>query len=220
MRASGLPNLNLLDRRPLLDNFDPLIPGPFAAFTRLLDATPPDQRAGLYAAAGVGFVYTDAGVTSPASVQAARAWMTPSVCWHADEASLTRALLDPARLANQVQILGDGPCPDAPSAAPSASVLIRDEGSRVELAVRAPYDGWLVLADTDYPGWRAAVDGAPVPIFRANGPFRAVQAPPGEHVVTFTYTPVWLAPAAAVSLVSLLVLIGWLLKPERTIAAR
>ena len=220
VRASGLPNLNLLDRRPLLDNFDPLVPGAFAAFSRLLDATPPNERAGLYVAAGVGALYTGANVTSPTSEAAARAWLVPSVCWQTDEASLTRALLDPERLMTQVQILGDGPCPEAPSDAPPTSVLIGDEGSRIELAVRSPYDGWLVLADTDYPGWSAAVDGASTPIFRANGPFRAIQVPPGEHVVTFAYTPAWLMPAFVVSLVSLLVLIGWLLKPERIIAVR
>ncbi len=217
VRASGLPNLNLLDRRSLLDNFDPLVPGAFAAFTRLLDATPPSERAGLYVAAGVGAVYTDAGASEPTAFPAARAWVVPSVCWHADDASLTRALLEPARLATQVQILGDGPCPDAPASAPPASVLIGDEGSRIELAVRAPYDGWLVLADTDYPGWTATVDGAPVPIFRANGPFRALQLPPGEHVVTFVYAPPWLAPAALLSLISLMALVGFLFIPAPTI---
>jgi hypothetical protein len=220
VRASGLPNLNLLDRRPLLDNFDPLIPGAFADFARLLDATPTDARAGLYVAAGVGAIYTGANATTPTAEAAARAWLVPSVCWHAAETDLNRALLDPARLATQVQILGDGPCPDAPPAAPPSSVLLGDEGSRVELRVQAAYDGWLVLADTDYPGWTAAVDGAPVPIFRANGPFRAVQVPPGEHVVTFRYTPRWLSPAALTSLASLLVLLAWLLKSGRANSVR
>ncbi len=51
-------------------------------------------------------------------------------------------------------------------------------------------DGFVVLSDQFYPGWRAYVDGRESPIYRANYLFRAVPVPAGEHVVEFTYQPV------------------------------
>lgn len=212
VRASNLPNLNLIDRRPLLDNFDPLLVGYYAAFMRALDSAAPDARAGLYVASAVGAVYTPTDTSAPSGVAPARAWLVGSVCWHPSEASLYEALSAAgAAVARQVHMPGEGPCPPAPPDRVAGDTLIGDQGTRVELAVRSPVDGWLVLADTDYPGWTARIDGQPVPIYRANGAFRAVQVPPGEHVLIFTYEPPWLLPAVVASIISLFVTVGLLL---------
>jgi hypothetical protein len=60
---------------------------------------------------------------------------------------------------------------------------------RVEIRVNAPAPGWLVENDLFYPGWTATLDGAPVPIRRANGMVRAVRLSAGEHTVVFKYMP-------------------------------
>jgi uncharacterized membrane protein YfhO len=104
----------------------------------------------------------------------------------------------------QAHMLGDGGCP-APEAADSAAVSLTDYANSVILNVDAPGDGWLVLADTDYPGWVATVDGEEVPIYRANLAFRAVQVNAGQHEVRFDYQPGWLLPGALVSLLALVV---------------
>ena len=67
----------------------------------------------------------------------------------------------------------------------------------------------LVLSDSYYPGWTAQVDGAPSPILRANGLYRAVAIPAGRHQVVFEYRPssfrngAWLSAASALVLVAL-----------------
>jgi hypothetical protein len=66
------------------------------------------------------------------------------------------------------------------------------------------HDQWLVLTDTDFPGWRAAIDGANTPIYRANGLYRAVRVPAGAQQATFTYAPDSLRVGKWVSAVSLL----------------
>ena len=64
-----------------------------------------------------------------------------------------------------------------------------DEPDRVALHVTAPCHGFLVLADLDFPGWKAFVDGNPTPIYRANYAFRAVEVGPGAHDIVFSYNP-------------------------------
>ncbi len=59
----------------------------------------------------------------------------------------------------------------------------------VEVRTAAPARRLLVLTDVHYPGWRATVDGRPVPLYRANFAFRAVSVPDGQHTVRFEYRP-------------------------------
>ena len=58
--------------------------------------------------------------------------------------------------------------------------------------------GILVLADACFPGWTATIDGRPAPILCANVLTRAVEVPPGDHVIRFEYqAPGFLAGVAA-----------------------
>jgi hypothetical protein len=79
-----------------------------------------------------------------------------------------------------------------------------DQPEHVRIAVRAAADSLLVLSDSWFPGWVATVDGAEVPIERANILFRAVLVPAGEHVVEFRYQPRSLQVGAMVSAASIL----------------
>ncbi len=64
-------------------------------------------------------------------------------------------------------------------------------------------DGYLVLSDAYYPGWRATVDGDPVPILRADVMFRAVYVPQGEHMVEFSFVSPALRYGLVLSLLGL-----------------
>ena len=79
-------------------------------------------------------------------------------------------------------------------------------GIRAELA--AP--GFVVLTDAHWPGWRATVDGAPAPVWRANAVFRAVRVEAGRHEIELRYAPPlvgWGLASAALGL--LLVGVAW-----------
>jgi hypothetical protein len=89
------------------------------------------------------------------------------------------------------------------------------------VAVNAPGGGFLVLADSDYPGWGAAVDGEAAPVCRADYLFRAVPVPPGEHVVTFAYRPLSFAAGVAAALAAVLAaagLLAWSRRPRPTLS--
>jgi hypothetical protein len=89
------------------------------------------------------------------------------------------------------------------------------EHERVAIDTDAPGRRLLVLSDTWFPGWRATVDGAPVPIARANFAFRAVAVPAGRHQVVFTYAPTSFRIGATISGVALALLGVWTLVDER-----
>ncbi|HET6315347.1 MAG TPA: oligosaccharide flippase family protein, partial [Chloroflexota bacterium] len=101
--------------------------------------------------------------------------------------------LDPA-----TQVLIDGPVPSpapSPPCTPSGDALVtRYSANEVAVATSGQCGGWLVVADAYADGWQAfdAANGASereVPVYRADGNFRAVQLPAGRHVVRFKYNP-------------------------------
>ncbi len=74
------------------------------------------------------------------------------------------------------------------------------EANRLELRVRSPKQGLLVLSEMDYPGWRAVVNGQDAQIVCVEGALRGVVIAPGESRVVLRYAPWWLGPAAALTL--------------------
>ena len=82
---------------------------------------------------------------------------------------------------------------------------------KIELALDR--DGYLVLSDTFYPGWRAYVDGEEKEILRANYAFRAVPLESGQHTVLFKYDPLSFKMGLAISLATWGVIILGLLVP-------
>ncbi len=50
-------------------------------------------------------------------------------------------------------------------------------------------DGFLILTDTYYPGWKAYIDGSESEIYPANHMFRAVKLKAGKHRILFKYEP-------------------------------
>jgi uncharacterized membrane protein YfhO len=74
---------------------------------------------------------------------------------------------------------------------------------QVEIEVNSQAAGYLVLTDAWYPGWKAAVDGEPAPVYRADLFFRAVAIPTGNHHVVFTFRPRSVSIGAGISLAAL-----------------
>lgn len=105
-------------------------------------------------------------------------------------------------------VLEDPGAPATAGAGPSVVSIQIDEPLRVELTATMKGDGYVVLADTTYPGWRATVDGVSAPIFAANGLFRAVFVRGGSHHVRFEYRPRSLHLGAAITAVTAALAVG------------
>jgi hypothetical protein len=93
---------------------------------------------------------------------------------------------------------GDAAGPD-PADAPLLEW--RATGTRMTARVRARSETILAHAALARGGWKASVDGRPVPILAANVLHMAVFVPPGEHDVEFVYRMPRLAGGVILSLI-------------------
>jgi hypothetical protein len=59
-----------------------------------------------------------------------------------------------------------------------------------QIQIKATGPGKLVLSELVYPGWRATLDGVSVNIDAAEGLFRSIELPAGDHQITFSFVPV------------------------------
>ncbi len=100
-----------------------------------------------------------------------------------------RELADSGVVSDEAQILGYGP-------------------NEIDLAAAAKQDGYLVLSEVYFPGWRAFVDEHELPVVRADYLFRAVQLPRGAHKIRFVYDPLSFKIGVVLSALTLLGLMG------------
>jgi hypothetical protein len=59
-------------------------------------------------------------------------------------------------------------------------LVLRSQTSRTRFAV---------VSEVWHPGWRAFVDGTPVPLYRTDGALLGLTIPPGKHHVSLRFTP-------------------------------
>jgi hypothetical protein len=148
-----------------------------------------------------------------------RAWIVPAAR-RIDSGKMPQALSDPAFDPAVELLLENGSSSSAHSPtrsfADSRILSLHDGPNRVTIRAALDAPGYLVLADTWYPGWRATVDGEPAEILRANYAFRAVRLEAGEHTVEMVYRPTSVLVGGALSLTALAVIVvGLSLARER-----
>jgi hypothetical protein len=78
---------------------------------------------------------------------------------------------------------------DYPGSAGLALDWTLDDPDAIELLARAPAPAYVVIADAWFAGWRARIDGTPVPLDKIDGLVRGVAVPAGTHRVRLDYEP-------------------------------
>jgi uncharacterized membrane protein YfhO len=85
--------------------------------------------------------------------------------------------------------------------------LEKETNTNIVIKATVNTDGYLILADTYYPGWKAYVDGKEKSILVANLGQRALNLEPGEHTIVFNYNPDSLRIGLLISNITALVII-------------
>lgn len=90
------------------------------------------------------------------------------------------------------------------------TVRIRRTGmARYELDAEMEGDGWIVLTESAWKGWRAYLDGRAVKPQRANVAFLSVYVPRGKHAVRFVYWPKSFVVGRAISFATLFAIVAF-----------
>jgi hypothetical protein len=196
-RAALLPNASLIDRLPSANNFDSLIVGRYQSLLDQIAAVPLEQALPILSRLHVGYV------VSPRELNLPIVTRTSDVIVYRNDQVLPRVWVAPAESdLNSVSEIVPG----------SLVESLTDSGNAVTIRAASAQAGWLMLSDTFYPGWRALVDGVPVEIQIANEAFRAVRFPAGSHTIEFRYEPQSVTLGLIVSLASLVVIAGGLIR--------
>ena len=96
------------------------------------------------------------------------------------------------------------PLSDSAASTANDTVRILERApERWRLASEAAGERLLVLTQAFFPGWRATLDGQPVPLVRVNYLFQGVYVPPGTHTIELLYQPRSVAVGLLVSLLAL-----------------
>ena len=118
-----------------------------------------------------------------------------------DLAEAARALhaadFDPATAIVEAE-LDDGPL------ATGEVQVVSYAANEIRLRTHSAGNGFLVVGDTWYPGWEAAIDGQPARLYIADVAFRGLRVPAGDHRVEMRFVPRILWWSAAVSGLALL----------------
>jgi len=104
--------------------------------------------------------------------------------------------------------------------APARVSELEIEEHRVAFRVNSPAPTIAVIAQAHYPAWQATVNGRPAELLRANNAFQALNIPAGETNVELRYRDRPFQAGLAISLTSLLVLVGIEILRRRRLSTR
>lgn len=223
IREALLPNAGMLDGVASVSNFEPLLVGWYAEFLDAVVETP-----SLLQLAGATHVASDrrwpggepVNTSGPAVIYRlpdalGRAWVVPSTRQVGPDEMLA-ALADPA-FDPTTEILLEHSVTDIqyPVTDVQYQVTLQDSFNKVTIRAGLDRPGYLVLADTWYPGWQATVDGEVTDILQANYAFRAVWLEAGSHTVEMFYRSIPVRIGGTVTFAALALFVVGLLLARR-----
>ena len=202
IRSARLPVASLLGMRYFIflvgpDVNYPVPPTPDQpAFKRLAYT----EGLGLWEAEGVpGFTYLTDNVDPVPDGPAAASWLQQQT-W-ADVRAYPAVVEAPPETIAAIQR-------DRAGASPGGTAVEVYTPGHIRIQATASRPALLVVAESNYPGWQATLDGRPAPILRTNYLSQGVIVPAGIHTVELRYQPDSFTFGAAISGLGLLGLLA------------
>lgn len=216
LRDVFLPNTNIWERIPVVNNYDPFTPGRFAFLFRELETLPAQVKGNLMKLMNVAVIEnvspsTEYGVEFHPIEGRKRVWWFSCIQYASSPENAWDILTDRDFNYQHIAVieeniaLGNGECGSSHGIAQVVSSTI----SQMIVEVSSDTDGLVMLSDTYYPGWTAEVNGKQAEIKIVDYIFRGVQVPAGDSTITFTYRPIAFYAGLFVTVFTISGLIVW-----------
>lgn len=89
------------------------------------------------------------------------------------------------------------------------TLITKRDGLAYDIDATMEGDGWVVISDSKWPGWRAYIDGRRVETHYANHAFVGVYVPKGHHTLRVVFQPEAFTRGRNVTVATMVVLIGF-----------
>ncbi len=198
LRSSLLPNLNLLDTFSMANNFDPLQPARYSEWVAEVKQGDNESRVRWLSWAAVGAVIRSGDgdenllAFDPIKARPRFEWTGCGIKAESGEAAHKNVSARVVSGEETPCIVVEGNITEGEINSVGLNGLVELESespNRIVLSSISRTDGWILIRDTWYPGWKVKIDGISTQLYRAEYLFKAVPVSAGNHRIELEYAP-------------------------------
>jgi hypothetical protein len=218
-----LPNLPIMQRIELVNNFDPLVPGYYQSWMDEINVYYPNDQ--VIEMMNISDVINWDGIGAIELSPAGKQYQPVKVVGCMDVVSPmdqtpSSILNSKTDILKNIIVTSDEPVQCDPNGNGSVEIVDQRNGY-VNLQVDLDEDSWIFWSQTWYPSWVYRIDGSEAqPSYRVNYLFQGVPAPSGSQQVELIYRPLSVFWGGLISSISLFVFGGLVVWGNRKINLR
>lgn len=208
MYTYSLPNLNMLQRSEMVNNFDPIVQGRYQTWMEEINKQDLSKNEQLMKLMNVGEIIERDGSGQISIIQVANSGdnnlrLVGCALEVEGEAEALNLILE-GKVNLDQKIIFDSTYQGAISSCNQIQGeidILEEKPGYLKLNANLEEDSWIFWSQAWYPGWRGEIDGKQTNVQRANYLFQAIYSSKGKHEVEFLYRPdsyIWGAGISAV----------------------
>jgi cadmium resistance protein CadD (predicted permease) len=219
----SLPNLNMLKRIEMVNNFDPIVPGRYQTWMEEINKQDLIKNEQLIKLMNIGVIIEKDSLgqishtyTSSNSIDNKLRLVGCALAVEEDAEALNLILEGKVNL--EQKIIFDATYRETNSFCNQIKgelTILEEKPGYLKLNANLEEDSWIFWSQAWYPGWRGEIDGERTDVQRANYLFQAVYSPAGNHEVEFLYRPGSYIWGASISAVGVAVVTGGLIRTRK-----
>jgi hypothetical protein len=217
-----LPNMAMLRRIEIVNNFDPITPSRYQNWMEYLerldftdsDVWANDQSVNLMALGGLSLLQPDGtvmvNILKKDPIDRVKLLSCPRYFQDEDQI-LSLVYSGEVDLSKEVILIGtqDSQAEFCADQTGGDYRILEERPGYLKLSADLPGGGWVFWSQSWYPGWVIKIDENNIgSSLKSNYLFQAAEIPPGAHQVEFSYSPFSFKLGAALTAVALLIA-GW-----------
>jgi len=212
MHQDLLPNLPIIQRIELVNNFDPLVPSRFQTWLSEYEELDDLYQHPMTGLMNIGQIISEVeGKINRVDIRLDGSFSEVRIndlveIVESDQEALNIIIDEKLDLSRSLILSSMAGIVENKCQNGSVGVVSVDEKAPgyIKIKYDLDKDGWLIWSQSWYPGWVAVIDGKQeVEVNRANYLFQAVCVPGGEHILEIVYRPVSFYIGAGITFSSL-----------------